>query len=36
MTTTNLPTLGGIISIWLLLFQEFEFEVMVKLGRLNA
>jgi hypothetical protein len=28
--------LGGIICRWLLLFQEFDFEVIVKLGKLNA
>jgi hypothetical protein len=28
--------LGGIIYRWLLLFQEFDFEVVVKHGRLNA
>jgi hypothetical protein len=30
------PVLGGIICRWLLLFQEFDFEVIVKLGKLNA
>lgn len=30
------PVLGGKICRWLLLFQEYEFEVVVKLGRLNA
>lgn len=29
------PVLGGKICIWLLLFQEYEFEVIVKLGRLS-
>jgi hypothetical protein len=28
--------LGGRICQWLLLFQEFDFEVIVKLGKLNA
>jgi hypothetical protein len=28
--------LGGRICCWLLLFQEFDFEVIVKLGKLNA
>lgn len=28
--------LGGKICRWLLLFQEYEFEIIVKLGRLNA
>lgn len=32
----NKPVLGGNICRWLLLFQEYEFEVIVKLGRLNA
>jgi hypothetical protein len=32
----NKPMLEGRICIWLLLFQEFDFEVVVKLGRLNA
>jgi hypothetical protein len=30
------PVLGGRICRWLLLFQEFDFEVIVKLGKLNA
>ena len=30
------PILGGIICRWLLLFQEYEFEVVVKLGKLNV
>jgi len=30
------PVLGGRICRWLLLFQEYEFEVIVKLGKLNA
>jgi hypothetical protein len=29
-------SVGGRICGWLLLFQEFYFEVVVKLGRLNA
>ena len=32
----NKSMLGGKICIWLLLFQEYDFEVIVKLGRLNA
>jgi hypothetical protein len=32
----NKPVLGGRIYHWLLLFQEFDFEVIVKLGKLNA
>lgn len=32
----NKPVLGGHICRWLLLFQKYEFEVFVKLGRLNA
>jgi hypothetical protein len=32
----NKPMLGGRICRCLLLFQEFEFEVIVKLGKLNA
>jgi hypothetical protein len=32
----NKPVLGGRICIWILLFQEFDFEVVVKPGRLNA
>ena len=32
----NKPVLGGRICKWLLLFQEYYFEVIVKLGRLNA
>jgi hypothetical protein len=32
----NKPVLGGRICRWLLLFQEFDFEVIVKLGKLNA
>ena len=31
----NKPALGGRIYRWLLLFQEYDFEVIVKLGRLN-
>jgi hypothetical protein len=32
----NKPVLGGRICRWLLLFQEFDFEVIVQLGKLNA
>ena len=32
----NKPVLGGDICRWLLLFQEFDFEVFVKPGRLNV
>jgi hypothetical protein len=32
----NKPVLGGRICRWLLLFQEFDFEVVVKPGRLNV
>ena len=32
----NKPVLRGRICWWLLLFQEFEFEVIVKLGQLNV
>ena len=32
----NKPVLGGDICRWLLLFQEYDFEVIVKPGRLNA
>jgi hypothetical protein len=32
----NKPMLGGRICRWLLLFQEFDFEVIVKPGKLNA
>ena len=32
----NKPVLGGKICQWLLLFQEFNFEINVKPGRLNA
>jgi hypothetical protein len=31
----NKPVLGGIICIWLLLFQEYDFEIVVKTGRMN-
>jgi hypothetical protein len=31
----NKPVLGGTICRWLLLFQEDDFEVMVKPGRMN-
>jgi hypothetical protein len=29
------PVLGERIFIWLLLFQEYDFEIIVKLGRMN-
>jgi hypothetical protein len=32
----NKPVLGGRICRWLLLFQEFDFEVIVKPGKLNT
>jgi hypothetical protein len=32
----NNPMLGGRICRWLFLFQEFDFEVVVKPRRLNA
>jgi len=32
----NKPVLQGHICRWLLLFQEYDFEVVVKLGRLNS
>lgn len=32
----NKPMLQGCICRWLLLFQEYEFEVVVKPGQLNA
>jgi hypothetical protein len=32
----NKPMLGGRICRWLLLFQEFDFKVIVKPGKLNA
>jgi hypothetical protein len=32
----NKPVLGGRICRWLLLFQEFDFKVKIKLGKLNA
>ena len=32
----NKPVLGGNICRWLLLFQEFDFEVIVKPGQLNV
>ena len=32
----NKPVLGGKICRWLLLFQEFDFEVIVKPSRLNV
>ena len=32
----NNPKLGGNICRWLLLFQEFDFEIIVNLDRLNV
>ena len=32
----NKPVLGGKIYRWLLLFQEYDFEIIVKPGRLNV
>jgi hypothetical protein len=32
----NKPVLGGRICRWLLLFQEYGFEIIVKIGKLNA
>ena len=32
----NKPVLGGKICRWLLIFQEYDFEIIVKLGRLNV
>jgi len=32
----NKPVLGGRICRWLLLFQEYDFEIIVKPGRLNV
>jgi hypothetical protein len=32
----NKPFFGGRISRWILLFQEYDFEVVVKLGKLNV
>jgi hypothetical protein len=32
----NKPVLGGRIRRWLILFEEFDFEVIVKSGKLNA
>ena len=32
----NKPVLGGRIYRWLLLFQEYDFEIIVKPGKLNA
>ena len=31
----NKPMLGGRICRWLILFQEYDFEIIVKPGRLN-
>jgi len=32
----NKPVLGGHICRWILLFQEYDFEVIVKPGHLNV
>ena len=32
----NKTVLGGKIFHWILLFQEFEFEIIVKIGHLNV
>ena len=32
----NKPVLGATICKWFLLFQEYDFEVVVKPGRLNV
>jgi hypothetical protein len=32
----NKPVLGGRICRWFLLFRKYDFEVVVKLGKLNA
>src|SRR5713101_1317102 len=32
----NKPELGGRICRWLLLFQEYDFKIIVNLGRMNA
>ena len=32
----NKPMLAGRICRWFLLFQDFDFKIVVKLGRLNA
>ena len=32
----NKPVLGGKICRWLLLFQEYDFEIIVKTGKLNV
>ena len=31
----NKPVLGGRICRWMILFQEYDFEIIVKSGRLN-
>jgi hypothetical protein len=31
----NKPVFGGRICRWLMLFQEYDFEILVKLGRMN-
>ena len=32
----NKPVLGGGICRWILLFQGYKFEIIVKLGKLNV
>ena len=32
----NKPVLGGNICCWLLLFEEFDFKIIVKPGHLNT
>ena len=32
----NKPVLGGNICRWILIFQELDFKIVLKLGRLNA
>ena len=36
MYLVNKPMLEGKICQWILLFHEFDFEIVVKLGRLNV
>jgi hypothetical protein len=31
----KMPLFGGGICIWILLFQEYDFEIVVKPGRMN-
>jgi hypothetical protein len=31
----NMPVLGGKICKWILMFQEYDFEIIVKPGRMN-